>query len=626
MNNIYDITNNFPKYIKYRNKLYLYHKLFIILNNLLDIKLQNKEFNLYLLFKTNLKINFEEINADSKNYIFINDIIQLNNFIYKQIKINNKVLYKINLYSEQFLNIENNEQFYSYKNKIIYAKIIKENFKKLNFNNNSDIFTNNKIKDKFFLLSNRSYSQINLLNSKLLTSRINYHNTIKKLIKDRNLTFVNNNNDVNLNNLSNNEQNKYKESNNFLYNFCNNKNYSIFKNLNLSPKNQTKLKKNYSNLDIIKNIKYNQDNSNLDNIYIPNKLFPLRKKLHKPKTINSNINSKFKIISTQNIQRLNNINKKIFNNNINIKKNLNKNYIEIRDFLLNESKFEYNFKIKENNSKPNENENIKLDIDTNIEIIQKEYFKILINIKDVIINILDNIIDNKFIDYFPKKLILNNNIKYIKKFPFNQCLKQFIFYCYLSYFSLKTYNNFFLNINFDYSILQKYILDLKLELKIIKNNYKNINIFFEKYYDKIFINKKFFNIFVLCTNYFNDFQKNLSNKIMILFNLEEKIYFNKYYEYYLYFNCSDLLNNNDKFNFLKKLFYFLNLNDLKNDEGKYYKQNLKNLFNNNEFINLMINENLFDRSCFKNENLINKYHSIDSIYIALINFFRFRNN
>ena len=113
---------------------------------------------------------------------------------------------------------------------------------------------------------------------------------------------------------------------------------------------------------------------------------------------------------------------------------------------------------------------------------------------------------------------------------------------------------------------------------------------------------------------------------MILFNFEEKIYFNKYYEYYLYFNCSDLLNNNDKFNFLKKLFYFLNLNDLKNEEGKYYKQNLKNLFNNNEFINLMINENLFDKSCFKNENLINKYHSIDSIYIALINFFRFRNN
>ena len=242
MNNIYDITNNFPKYIKYRNKLYLYHKLFIILNNLLDIKLQNKEFNLYLLCKTNLKINFEEINADSKNYIFINDIIQLNNFIYKQIKINNKVLYKINLYSEQFLTIENNEQFYNYKNQIIYAKIIKENFKKINFNNNSNIFNNDKIKDKFFLLSKRSYSQINLLNSKLLTSRINYHNTIKKLIKDRNLTFVNNNNDVNLNNLSNNEQNKYKECNNFLYNFCNNKNYSIFKNLNLSPKNQTKLK------------------------------------------------------------------------------------------------------------------------------------------------------------------------------------------------------------------------------------------------------------------------------------------------------------------------------------------------------------------------------------------------
>ena len=620
MNNIYDNTKNYPHYIKYRNKLYLYHKLFIILNNLLDIKLSNKEFNLYFLYKTNIKINFEELKPNNNNYILINDIIELNNFIFNQIKINNKVLYKIIFYSEKFLIIENNEQFYSYKNQIIYAKIIKENYKKLNFNNNFDILNNN-IKDKNFSLSNRSYSQINILKSKNLTSRINYYNTIKKLNEDRNFTFVNIYSNVNL---SNNVQNTYKETNNFLFNFLNNKNYSIINKLNLSKINHTKFKKNYSSLDIIINSnKYNQVNSNLDNIYIPNNLFPLRKKLYKPKTINSNNNLKFKLINAHNQQKLNIENKNINNYNINIKKNINKNYNEIRDFLLNESKFEFNFKIKDNNS--NENEKNKF-IDTKIEIIQKEYFNILINIKDFINNIINNIIDNKFIDYFPKKLILNNNIKYIKKFPFNQCLKQFIFYCYLSYFSLKAYDNFFLNINFDYSILQKYILDLKLELKVIKNNYKNINNFFEKYFDKIFINKKFFNIFVLCTNYFNDFQQNLSNKIMELFNFEEKIYFNKYYEYYLYFNCSDLLSNNDKFNFLKKLFYILNLNNLKNVEGKYYKQNLKNLFNNNEFNNLMINENLFDKSCFKKENLINKYHSIDSIYIALINFFRFRNN
>ena len=587
---------NKPKIIKNGKFIFLLKKLYLIFpkeinNNLIEN--ENEIFTLTKLFEFK---NLNKIPNSKENYILIKNIQNIFNYIYNLFNFKRKENYKIKLFTENFQNLENDNQLFFYKNNIIYAKINKlfnnfyvkiyENYKNQIKNNNNQINYNENLFDKnYYKFSNKKISNSFIIhNSKIsyfkqkfndknkkfnnIQSIFQSKNTIKKINRscstiDLNYNIENNNNN-NFNNIENNNNN-------------NNEN---------------------NNKNILINIKINKinNNNNFNNFFQKKKILSLKK------YNNNNFFKTFNLSFQKSLNKIDSFSNK--NKSTNFK---NKNLTKIKKFLF------PNFLFKEESK---QNEKI-------INKIKEEYLILLLFLRKNLKNI-DNIIKNEnFINENLFLTDLNFNKKYEKFFPFKKCIKEFIFYSFINencdelikiIYNLNNENNIEnknneINENFN-----------KIKIKIIDliNNENLLNNFINKILitKEIKISKKFFEIFILCSNYFDEIQSKISHIFLIIFKIDNFVNFSNFCYYYLYFKNNNLLTNENKILFVKKflnLFKIINFN--KNTNEKLNTEIIKLLNIEIKLFNFLLYENNFVND---NEKLNIK---IINIFNKIINYF-----
>ena len=153
-----------------------------------------------------------------------------------------------------------------------------------------------------------------------------------------------------------------------------------------------------------------------------------------------------------------------------------------------------------------------------------------------------------------------------------------------------------------------------------------ISIFWESsFFGSSVLNSSFFEVFVLCADYFNGNQRDFADNILLVLEVDEQrrtISYDLFSKYYLYFRCYDLVTNEQKFNFVKKL---LNLVYGKEIFMKKQLSNLqieiRTILNIDELTMKFFTKKLI----FSNSVEINKgYNKIDLIYLNMINYFTYQ--
>ena len=203
--------------------------------------------------------------------------------------------------------------------------------------------------------------------------------------------------------------------------------------------------------------------------------------------------------------------------------------------------------------------------------------KILINnLKDLYDECLFTIdlIINNINDYFPdvSDFIKQVDVFFLEKFKhinINNCLKQFLLYSFIDNFiekekdiSIKSLINI-LNDNIteeEYKKGEEYLIYLFEKIIKTKENktFDLINYVQSKNNIKdIIITKEFFFIFIFCSNYFDKMQREIGKRMLINIDIKDKIDFNKYSNYYLYFIDNKSLTLENKLNFITKFIYII---------------------------------------------------------------------
>ena len=168
------------------------------------------------------------------------------------------------------------------------------------------------------------------------------------------------------------------------------------------------------------------------------------------------------------------------------------------------------------------------------------------------------------------------------------------------------------------------------EIERIKDNIDLI----EKYLiecnkkNDIFIDMIFFEVFILCSDFFNGIQNEIGNLILSVLQVNlttKKISYSKFSEYFYFFRLSDFVSNEEKTDFIKKLLTLLEGKGiygqkLFNDDNEI-KFNFRKIFRITEKLNL---EFLNEFNLSKTKKSIRKYTKIDSIYEDIINYFTYQ--
>ena len=593
MNNI-NLQNQIekkPNLIRNGNFIFLLKKLYLIfpkeINNNKFIENENEIFILTKLFEFK---NLNNIPNSKENYILIKNIQNLFNYIFNLFNFRRKENYKINLFTENFQNLENDNQLHFYKNKIIYAKI-----NKLFNNDNIKIYENLKSKLKKKQNNfNEKFLEKNIykFSNKKISDSFNIHNSnISLLKKSFNENF---------------ENDKY-----------NNKKFDHIKSIFQSKNTVKKINRSCSTMDLNYNNEINNSNilinknfinSNIDKNNNNLKFFP------KKKIFNLKKNNFFKFNHS-----FQNLNKKCFSSfskfsNKNKSTNQkNKNLIKIKKFLFPNLLFKEEFR---------QNEIIFQNK------IKEEYLTFLLFLRKILKNI-DNLIKNE--NFIKENLFLtdlNLNIKYEKYFPFKKCIKEFIFYSFINNYCDELLKIIY-NLNNQNSSIENKKNEIfenfnKIKLKIIDliNNEILLNNFINKIIEtkETKISKKFFEIFILCSNYFDGIQSKICNIFLMIFKVDNFINYSNFCYYYLYFKNSDLLTNEKKILFVKKFINLFKIINLFNQNSKNSNEKL-----NTEIIKLFnIDNKLFNFLLFEN-NFINENEKLNikiiEIFNKIINYF-----
>ena len=572
------LNENKPKIIKNGKFIFLLKKLYLIfpkeINNNNFIENEYEIFTLTKLFEFK---NLNKIPNSNENFILIKNIQNIFNFIYNLFNFRKKENYKINLFTENFQNLENDNQLFFYKNNIIYAKINKlfnnfhikiyENHKnqlknnQINYNENYFVknyykFIKNKKISNSFIINNSNFFKQNDKNKKFnnIQSIFQSKNSIKKINKSCSTMDLNNY-------IENNNKNNNKNNNNF--------------------------------------IKINKNNNNF---------FSKKKFLNLKKYNNNNFFKTFNLSFQKNLNKIEYFSK--FSNKNKSTNYKNKSLIKIKKFLF------PNFLFKEETK---QNEKIK-------NKIKEEYLILILFLRKNLKNI-DNLIKNEnFINENLFLTDLNFNKKYEKFFPFKNCIKEFIFYSFINencdellkiiIYNLNDENNFEKNeINENFNKIKTKIIDL-INNENLLNNFINKKLKTKE----IKISKKFFEIFILCSNYFDGIQSKISHIFLIIFNIDNFVNFSNFCYYYLYFKNSNLLTNENKILFVKKFFNLFKIN--KNSNENLNTEIIK-LFNiENKLFNFLLFENNFIND---NEKLNIKIINIFNKIINYFNNFSFQN-
>ena len=314
------------------------------------------------------------------------------------------------------------------------------------------------------------------------------------------------------------------------------------------------------------------------------------------------------------------IHKKEKVNQSNILKNKKKDnegdIMTIRHFLKTPS-------IKKGFFKKDDIENNEKNLD-NIKHIYNECLLFL----NHIINNINNFFSEKEINFFISHL----DYSYRQKYNFinmHNCLKQFLLFSYLNNYIKKKYplilTNIFVKINYtnnDYIELESILIYLLNEIKErIKNkDFKLIEYIQSiKKLQNIKITTEFFFIFVLCSNFFNKFHREIARKILLLLKMKQKIYFEDYVNYYVYFKENKLISLEMKMNFITKFLYII-----QGGCADGQALNIVKKFMNDILFQFKIDNRTREKLLGKIYEIKFNYHmiaKINEIFASLVNFF-----
>lgn len=582
--------------------------------------------------KENNSLNFDKSKKERKNKN--NSLISFNKISYKSLLLFNKennikrtnninIIDKTNIeYMNKKSNIKNDidkQKLFKYTdiNKAINNYNKNGNKKISNYINKSA--SEDKIKNEFSSKSSlysignltKSYSQINILQKNLtkyndfpLKSKQLIDKSIIKNSKDISTSY--NNNDIYKYKL-----NKSKSDIDIIkrrYNNYDNDDEGIYK---------ENIRKKFYNDFIIKSIEKNK-NKTIDNI-MDNNISRNKIMFRKPSSFYKKQKKLFFHLNNIFLDKSTQIDIIHSNKKMNQSAIINNNYINdlnvIRTFLKSPAIKILKFK------KDKENKN------NNLEIINNLYKNCLYEINNIINNI-DEYFPENIINYFIEHL----DYSYRKKHSFiniNNCLKQFLLFSYLDKCLKINYskilNNIFTKPKIDISSeelenLLKYFYNKIIETKK-NNNFKLIEyIRGFKNIHNIKLSNDFFFVFILCSNAFDKLQREVGKKILLTLEIEEKIFFENYLDYYIYFKENKLATLDMKMNFLIK---FLNIIQGGCTEGQ--NRAIVQKFNDDIQYLFRIDRRTKQKLMGKPYEIKMDYHmvaKINEIFNSLINFFK----
>jgi len=589
-----------PQFIKKGSSIYSLKTIHLLIKKELIDNNLNFTKDIYILTKYNEHKNIIKstpINDD----ILINNLKELIDFAISLTKLKNINKYKINIYSENLLIIENDNQLLSNKKKILYIKIseitskkskknalnqtdIKNNENETSNNDNSTLNSNVKLYNK------TSFTQL-FFNKKKNSNFFSYINLLPSTKRE----FSN--------------YQLYKTKNNSLDSYS-------FKKPELKTKS---VSTNTTNIPYCKiNQNYLNESINLSSILSnkpPTNYFPLRGQFHifksKKKSnsviLSSNILSKNECLNDL-LNYEYDVEKK---KNISFKNELSQRIKIMKKFFISDKLMNMKEKIIILKKKSNE----FIDLLEKYKLFQNE-------LKDILLNHLDEIITDFNLQFYNKFCdTLKYNPKFKENFPYKRCMKEFILYSYLNEYSFSNFSEIMVNLMNKCDINNKDFINyfdlLIKELKYLKKKQDKIYnfIFIEKSFNSMNISIIFFEICILCTNYFNPLQIKIADFILLVLNLDKNFFFINYkqfYEYYFYFKCNNLVSNYEKFILVKSILNNLEKKIIKKD----YKLNLKirEIFGIDERLKSIIKG-------FDNYGKINNYMIINSIFLKVINYF-----
>jgi hypothetical protein len=138
------------------------------------------------------------------------------------------------------------------------------------------------------------------------------------------------------------------------------------------------------------------------------------------------------------------------------------------------------------------------------------------------------------------------------------------------------------------------------------------------------MNTSFFEVFILCADYFNGYQNLISKIVLQIIGVGcNTISYELFSCYYLYFRCFDLVTNEQKFQFVKKIVNLVKdrMISIKNDTLLNMQIELRNILDIDEYT-LSIFESGDIR--YSKMDLARRYAKIDLIYLKLVNYFTYQ--
>ena len=250
------------------------------------------------------------------------------------------------------------------------------------------------------------------------------------------------------------------------------------------------------------------------------------------------------------------------------------------------------------------------------------------------INIIINNINNYFPDvtHFIQQFDYSFITKY-KNIDFYICLKQYLLYCFIENFILNKKDmslNQFINIvsNSNSRTEKSYksiahILEYLLEKIIETRENKNFNLtIFVKSKRKVkdfILSKNFFFIFILCSNYFDQTQREIGERMLLTLEIKEKLKYKNYFNYFLYFKANYTLNLDNKINFITKFLYIVDSGCLLEKDPELIKK-----FGNNVQFIFRIDDRTKQfilKNEEKNKMNIGMIRRINNAFYSMINFF-----
>ena len=630
--NLLLIQNN-DQLLSYKGKI-MYAKITEYKKKTLDINIKNKLNGINIFHNKNNSKENSIINKDKKifkKFHFNKKILTINNnkHTIKLKNLNKSNINKNNYnYEKQMLKLESiyyrNIKSISMENKINsnFSRISNSSLKE-NISNYSDLMKNysqnNKYQDnEYNEFSNKSF----LLNEE---KKINYNNI-------NNINIINNNNNI----IIKKKINKSKSELDILKK----RNDIFLKKLIYNRNHKDNIRKKFYNDFINKSIEQDRNDNILDNEI--NKDNNINHKISRNsidnklnRNISDNNNNRYRsIILGKNIS-YNLIKSKFLDKGNQIEIIHNKNLINQSSITNNNFKKNKNdediFLIKNFlNSSPNRisyisKKNIEIK-DNNLENIKIIYKNCLYEINYIINNINYYFSENE-INVFIKHL----DYSYKKKFDFinlRNCLKQFLLFSYFDHYIQEKYPALLKEIikktNNEISCEEIENL-LNYLLNEIKERKKNKDFKLIEYVQsfkalqKIFFKKDFFFIFVLCSNFFKEFQKEIGKKMILTLEIEENLYFENYVNYYIYFKENKLITLEMKMNFIIKFLYIVQGGCFNDQDGQSVQK-----FNDDIQYEFKIDNRTKMKLLGKVYDIKMNYHMIskvNEIFSSLISFF-----